>query len=174
MDIWAGMDVYYYYYLFVTCTWVVNRWQESVTLVHVIQFHGQPTVPLFTSGWGYMESSSNFEVREPSQHLLRDPGTQGNQEKPVSRWPVTRPSSSWLIASLLAYNRNRQISYPRERQNRIRDAFTWCDQSWDCLFDPYQLLFFLCKLNKTLQYLLYKSSNGTSVICIVNCVYLTL
>ena len=31
---------YYYYYLFVTCNWVVTRWQESVTLVHVIQFHG--------------------------------------------------------------------------------------------------------------------------------------
>ena len=46
----------FYYYLFVTCNWVVTRWQESVTLIHVIQFHGLPTVPLFTSGWGYIGS----------------------------------------------------------------------------------------------------------------------
>ena len=28
--------------------------RSQLHFVHVIQFHGLPTVPLFTSGWGYM------------------------------------------------------------------------------------------------------------------------
>ena len=30
--------------------------RSQLHFVHVIQFHGLPTVPLFTSGWGYMGS----------------------------------------------------------------------------------------------------------------------
>ena len=41
--------------------------------------------------------SSNLETLEPSQRSFID--TEGNQEKPVSRWPVAGPSGYWLLAS---------------------------------------------------------------------------
>ena len=47
---------------------------SQLHFVHVIQFHGLPTVPLFTVGGATWEACrGNLEVREPSKHLLRDP-----------------------------------------------------------------------------------------------------
>ena len=92
-----------YYYLFVTCNWVVTWWQESVTLVHVISRSANCS---FIYEWVELHGKHVEATWKWGNHPSIYSGTQGNQEKPVSRWPVTRPSSSWLIASLLAYSGN--------------------------------------------------------------------
>ena len=94
-----------FYYLFVTCNWVVTRWQESVTLCTCKTISRSANCS-FIYEWVGVHGKHVEATWKRGNHPSIYSGTQGNQEKPVSRWPVTRPSSSWLIASLPAYNRN--------------------------------------------------------------------
>ena len=72
--------------IFINCSWVVTRWQWSFYIVDKRQL----VTTEFKSG-GLHEKHVEATWKG-GNHLSIRSWTQGNQEKPMSRWPVAEPS----------------------------------------------------------------------------------
>ena len=75
-------NIYYIIYLF-HCNWAVTRWQWSVYM------YTRFTTKFRSGGLHEKHVVATWHL---GYHLSICSWTQGNQEKPVSRWPVAGPS----------------------------------------------------------------------------------
>ena len=66
--------------------------------------------------------STQWQLGTVGNHPTICPRTQGNQEKPETRWPVTGPSGYRLLASLPASNKKKQSGFQVNNKYIIRDT----------------------------------------------------
>ena len=79
--------------MFIICNWVVTRWQW---LFYMYTNMKKVTRKLKSGGLHERHVVATWKLGNRLSIRL---WTQGNQEKPVSRWPVAGPSGYWLLVS---------------------------------------------------------------------------
>ena len=106
--------------IFINCSWVVTRCQwlfdtytkYDIGLLLSLRREGY----MRSMQWqlGVLETIWAFDIRQ----------TQGNQVKPVSRWPVAGPSEYWLLASSPAAEVKTSIHTVRQLHNTQYNKYT--------------------------------------------------
>jgi len=76
--------------IFIYCDWIVTRWQWL--------FYMKTNMKLVTTKFksGGLHEMHVVATWNVGNHLSICFWAQGNQEKPVSRWPVAEPSEYWF------------------------------------------------------------------------------